>query len=100
MDKDKTLSAAAGGTDSIDRTSLPLPESKFGGVVGKTYLESTADWPKVPTPPAGAPNVLVILLDDVGFGQTSTFGGPVQTPALEKLEIGRASCRERVCRYV
>jgi arylsulfatase A-like enzyme len=39
----------------------------------------------VPKPPAGAPNVAVILLDDVGFGQVSTFGGPVTTPELEKL---------------
>ena len=68
-----------------DRSKLPLPESKFAGVIEKTYLTSKADWPKVPTPPDGAPNVVVILLDDVGFGQTSTFGGPVQTPALDKL---------------
>ena len=46
------------------------------------------DWPRVPAPPAGAPNVVVILLDDVGFGQVSTFGGPVPTPALDKLAAG------------
>jgi len=68
-----------------DRSRLPLPESKFAGVIEKTYLTSKADWPKVPTPPDGAPNVVVILLDDVGFGQTSTFGGPVQTAGLDKL---------------
>ena len=39
----------------------------------------------MPAPPAGAPNVVVILLDDVGFGQTGTFGGPIPTPALDKL---------------
>jgi arylsulfatase A-like enzyme len=70
---------------TIDRTKLPLPESKFQGVVGATYKKSKPDWPKVPTPPAGAPNVVVILLDDVGFGQVSTFGGPVPTPELDKL---------------
>jgi hypothetical protein len=68
-----------------NRTILPLPEPKFEGVVGNTYKESKAAWPKLPTPPAGAPNVVVILLDDVGFGQVSTFGGPVPTPRLDKL---------------
>ena len=71
--------------NAIDRTKLPLPESKFQGVIGKSYIDSKPDWPKVPTPPEGAPNVVVILLDDVGFGQVSTFGGPVPTPELDKL---------------
>ena len=71
--------------NAIDRTQLPLPESKFQGVIGKSYIDSKPDWPKVPTPPEGAPNVVVILLDDVGFGQVSTFGGPVPTPELDKL---------------
>lgn len=68
-----------------DRSVLPLAEPKFEGVVGKTYKESKEAWPKLPTPPAGAPDVVVILLDDVGFGQVSTFGGPVPTPQLDKL---------------
>ena len=68
-----------------DRTVLPLPAPPFEGVIGATYKESKAAWPTLPTPPAGAPNVVVILLDDVGFGQTSTFGGPVPTPQLDKL---------------
>lgn len=71
--------------DQIDRSRLPLPEPPFQGVIGKTYLDSKEDWPKVPKPPENAPNVVVILLDDVGFGQVSTFGGPVPTPALDKL---------------
>jgi arylsulfatase A-like enzyme len=79
------LTSAANDRGSIDRTKLPLPESKFRGKVGKTYLESEADWPRVPAPPEGAPNVVIILLDDVGFGQVSSFGGPVPTPALDKL---------------
>jgi arylsulfatase len=57
----------------------------FTGTIGKTYKESKEAWPAVPAPPSDAPNVVVILLDDVGFGQTSTFGGPVQTPELDKL---------------
>ncbi len=72
-------------TIAQDRTVIPLAEPKFEGVIGKTYKESKSAWPKLPTPPTGAPNVVVILLDDVGFGQTSTFGGPVPTPQLDKL---------------
>lgn len=69
----------------LDRTVIPLPEPQFGGIIGKTYKESESEWPELPAPPAGAPNVVVILLDDVGFGQTSTFGGPVPTPVLDQL---------------
>lgn len=69
----------------IDRTKLPLPEPAFKGKIGKTYQDSESAWPDLPTPPKEAPNVLLILLDDVGFGQASTFGGPVATPALDRL---------------
>src|SRR5262245_48410093 len=69
----------------IDRSKLPLPEPPFGGKIGKTYKESQSEWPKLPAPPDGAPNIVIILLDDVGFGQVSTFGGPVPTPHLDKL---------------
>jgi arylsulfatase A-like enzyme len=64
---------------------LPLPEPRFHGRIGNTYVDSEADIISVPTAPTGAPNVLVILLDDVGFGQTSTFGGPANTPTLQRL---------------
>jgi arylsulfatase len=68
-----------------DRTIIPLPEPAFEGKIGKTYEDSVAAWPKLPTPPEDAPNVLLIMLDDVGFGQTGTFGGPIPTPALDRL---------------
>src|SRR5438105_12920886 len=64
---------------------LPLPEPRFRGRIGSTYADSEADIISLPTAPAGAPNVLLILLDDVGFGQTSTFGGPTNTPTLQRL---------------
>ena len=64
---------------------LPLPEPQFKGRIGSTYADSEADVISLPTAPPGAPNVLLVLLDDVGFGQTSTFGGPVNTPTLQKL---------------
>ena len=69
----------------MDRSRLPLTEPEFRGVIGETFVDSEEDWPQVPKPPGGAPNVVVILLDDVGFGQVSTFGGPVPTPALDGL---------------
>src|SRR5262245_26002347 len=65
--------------------TLPLPEPRFQGRIGSTYTDSEPDIIPLPAAPAGAPNVLVVLLDDVGFGQTSTFGGPVNTPTLQRL---------------
>ncbi|MCW5314235.1 sulfatase-like hydrolase/transferase [Nostoc sp. KVJ3] len=64
---------------------LPIPEQSFKGKIGITYKESKQDFPQVNAAPAAAPNVLLILLDDVGFGQASTFGGPVETPNLTRL---------------
>jgi arylsulfatase len=64
---------------------LPMPDPRFKGHIGNTYADSKADVISLPTPPSGAPNVLLVLLDDVGFGQTSTFGGPANTPTLQKL---------------
>ncbi len=64
---------------------LPLAPPAFKGKIGRTLAESVQDFPGFIEPPAGAPNVVVVLLDDVGFGHTSTFGGPVPTPALEQL---------------
>src|SRR5438552_5674257 len=59
---------------------LPRPEEPFGGQIGRTTKDSTKDFPKEVKAPKGAPNVLLILTDDVGFGASSTFGGPVPTP--------------------
>jgi arylsulfatase A-like enzyme len=80
--------------DSADRKSgtetpagaLPKPDFEFRGKVSRTYKES--DPPEFPQPakaPAGAPNVVLILLDDSGFGQYSTFGGGIPSPTLDKL---------------
>jgi arylsulfatase len=64
---------------------LPPPEAPFGGVIGRTYKDSTPS--KIPVVRAheGAPNVLVVLIDDCGFGQWGTFGGQIPTPNLDKL---------------
>jgi arylsulfatase A-like enzyme len=79
------LAQESGSGNDIDRTVLPIPDPAFKGKIGKTYKDSTPDYPQPVTAPEGAPNVLLILLDDVGFGMTSTFGGPVPTPNLDKL---------------
>jgi arylsulfatase len=57
----------------------------YQGKVGKTLADSKEWWAPVPTPPAGAPNVIWIILDDVGFGATSTFGGVIRTPTFDSL---------------
>jgi len=70
-----------------DRTVLPIPDRSFGGTIGHTLDQSVSDWTIVPgpKPPEGAPNVLLILIDDAGFGQPDTFGGPVATPNLTRV---------------
>ena len=68
-----------------DGQQLPKPDPVFKGKIGETYRDSTPDYPQPVTAPKGAPNVLLVLLDDVGFGMCSTFGGPVPTPHLDKL---------------
>ena len=57
----------------------------FTGVIGRTTEESSPAWPEPPRPPEGAPNVLIWVLDDVGYGQLSSFGGLVETPVLDSL---------------
>jgi arylsulfatase len=64
---------------------LPPPEPPFKGKIGESYKDSKEDFPAPVKAPAGAPNIVLIMLDDVGFGHTSTFGGPIQTPKLDKL---------------
>lgn len=79
------LMAGASAQSVSDRSKLPAADPPFKGKIGKTYKESTEAWPTIPRAAKDAPNVVIILLDDVGFGQTSTFGGLIPTPALDKL---------------
>ena len=64
---------------------LPYPDPTFRGVIGRTTADSKSDFPQPVTAPKGAPNILLILTDDVGFGASSTFGGPIPTPTLDSL---------------
>jgi arylsulfatase A-like enzyme len=77
-----TIDQKTSGTPSV----LPRPDFHFPGEVGRTFLES--DLPQFPQPiqaPKGAPNILLILIDDCGFGQYSTFGGGVPSPTMDRL---------------
>lgn len=62
--------------------------SQFQGVIGRTRADSTPWWPPEPRPPAGAPNVLVVVLDDVGFAQLGCYGSDIETPTLDGLAAG------------
>jgi len=74
-----------GAAQEVDRTVLPIAPPPFAGTIDLTAARSTPDWPVPVKPPAGAPNIVVIMTDDIGFGTSSTFGGPVPTPALDAL---------------
>ena len=77
------LSAIGSGASA--QAVLPRPEPPLQGEIGRTVRDSKPDFPKGVEAPAGAPNVLLILTDDVGFGASSTFGGPIETPNFQRL---------------
>ncbi len=82
------LSLALSATFALSASAqdvLPRPEQPFGGRIGLTALDSVKDFQKAVEAPKGAPNVLIILTDDVGFGASSTFGGPIPTPTMDRL---------------
>jgi len=72
-------------TTSLDTKHLPPAPAPFGGVIGTSPAQSRPWWPPKVVPPKGAPNVLLIMTDDVGFGAPSTFGGTIPTPALDRI---------------
>src|SRR5215813_3026475 len=82
---------AAGTPGSPDATTtipghqLPPPAPKFGGVINQNEAQSKVWWPPRVVPPKGAPNVLLIMTDDVGFAAPSTFGGVIPTPTLDRV---------------
>ena len=64
---------------------LPPPAHEFTGVIADTYAKSTQDWPPPTRPPPDAPNIIVIMLDDLGFGQLSCYGGSIDAPHIAAL---------------
>ena len=87
----KGLKAAlneARGKFNPDRTVLPIPDKTFGGAIARTMDEAVADWSFIPGPkaPENAPNVLIVLVDDAGFGGPEPFGGEIRTPTLKRMQ--------------
>jgi len=76
---------SANATTTISGKQLPAPDPDFGGVIKEKASESTPWWPPRIVPPKGAPNILLIMTDDEGFGAPSTFGGVIETPALDRI---------------
>lgn len=82
---------AVSPVSAFAQEALPRPDPEFKGTIGRTIETSKPDYPQPIRAPKGAPNILVVLLDDVGFGMASTFGGPVPTPNMDKLAKGGLS---------
>ncbi len=72
-------------TMTIDGRYIPPPPPAFDGRIGLTAKNSKPYWPPRVVPPEGAPNVLLIMTDDAGFGVSGTFGGVIPTPALDRI---------------
>jgi arylsulfatase len=72
-------------TTTISGKQIPPPDPKFGGVIKERATESKAWWPPRVVPPKGAPNVLLLMTDDVGFAAPSNFGGVIPTPSLDRI---------------
>jgi arylsulfatase len=78
-----------GATTTIDGSYLPNQPPVFGGEIGLSAKDSTPYWPPTVVPPEGAPNILLIMTDDAGYGVAGTFGGVIPTPALDRVaEMG------------
>ena len=76
--------------DKIQRTVLPIPDRPRLGLVTYDAKDPDTKFPPITQlrPPKDAPNVLIVLIDDAGFGSSSAFGGPCYTPAAERLAAG------------
>jgi arylsulfatase A-like enzyme len=74
-----------GATTTIDGKYLPPPPPKFGGDINLQASQSKPYWPARVVPPKGAPNVLLIMTDDQGYGVSGTFGGVIPTPAMDRI---------------
>ncbi|MCW3119087.1 MAG: sulfatase [Chitinophagaceae bacterium] len=85
MNKRKLIAALIAGSSLLYVPAKAQTPQPYQGVVGKTLAESKEWWPAPVKAPAGAPNIVWILLDDVGFGASSTFGGLIRTPTFDSL---------------
>src|SRR4249919_1806092 len=75
--------------DTIQRSVLPIPDAQHVGVTTYDAKDPDTAFPPIEAlrPPSGAPNVLIVMIDDCGFGASSAFGGPIATPNAERLAL-------------
>jgi arylsulfatase len=88
LDPDEAIARARPENRAMrSRDVLPIPDRQHVGLTTYDAKDPDASYPPIEPllPPAGAPNVLVVLLDDAGFGSSSAFGGPCHTPTFERL---------------
>jgi hypothetical protein len=76
--------------DQLGRQVLPIPDQQYAGLVTYDAKDPATSFPPIEPlrPPTGAPNVLILLIDDVGFAASSPFGGPISCPTAERLAAG------------
>lgn len=79
------VSGSPSATTTLEGKQLPPPPPKFGGVIHESATDSKTWWPPRVVPPKGAPNVLLIMTDDQGYGVNGTFGGVIPTPSLDRI---------------
>ena len=79
------VAGSPNATMTLDGKQLPPPPLPFGGEIKESYKDSRPWWPPRVVPPKGAPNILLIMTDDQGYGVSSTFGGVIPTPALDRI---------------
>ena len=86
--QESRATAKPAASTTLDRSVLPIPEPKLTPITELDARNSKAPPRFEVKVPAGAPNVLIVLIDDMGFGQSSAFGGPIHMPTIEKLAKG------------
>lgn len=91
------MSSADDSQDSekrVQREVLPIPDQPYAGFVAYDAKDPDSKFPAIEPlrPPKGAPNVLIVLIDDVGFGASSVFGGPCQAPTAERIAKDGLRC--------
>src|SRR5262245_29301905 len=79
------VAGSPSATTTIGGQQLPPPPQQFRGKIERNAAQSTPYWPARVVPPGGAPNILLIMTDDTGFGVTGTFGGVIPTPNLDRI---------------
>src|ERR1700677_2270056 len=82
-----SLNGSADSGRAVQREVLPIPDKPYSGFVAYDAKDPDSKFPPIEPlrPPKGAPNVLIVLIDDVGFGASSVFGGPCEAPTAERI---------------